>query len=93
MLIDVVKMVESDDERNHDLAEETPPAFGEWSGKTFERPDISQIKRLRYTYVNGLFKPENGPYCLQNAFQNENNVTLNDVLTEMCSLMIEDLEK
>ena len=85
-------MVESDDERNHDLAEENTPAFGEWSGKTFERPDMSQIKRARYTYVNGLFKPENGPYLLQNAFQNENNVTLTDILNEICHIMQDDLE-
>ena len=86
-------MVElSEDERNMDLAAEAPPAFGEWGGKSFERPDMTQIKRSRYTYVNGLFKPESGPYLLQNAFQNENNVTLTDVSKEICHIMKDDLE-
>ena len=87
-------MVEaSDDEhKNQDLGEEPPVAFGEWSNKNFERLDQTQIKRARYTYVNGLFKPENGPYLLQNAFQNENNVTLRDILSEICNIMKDDLE-
>ena len=87
-------MVEiSDDEnKNQDLGEDQPAAFGEWSNKNFERLDQTQIKRSRYTYVNGLFKPENGPYLLQNAFHNENNVTLRDILTEICNIMKDDLE-
>ena len=64
----------------------------QWTATDFERPTQDQIKRSRYTYVNGLFKPENGPYLLENAFNNKENATLNSVCAEIATVMKDDLE-
>ena len=82
----------SEDESNHDLATAPQGSITSWTSTNFARPDMNQIKRSRFTYVNGLFKPENGPYLLENAFQNEDNATLNAVCTEIARIMKDDQE-
>ena len=64
----------------------------EWTTTSFERPVQNQIKKSRYTYVNGLFKPENGPYLIETAFSKKDNATLNAVCAEIATVMKDDLE-
>ena len=64
----------------------------QWTATDFERPTQAQINRSRYTYVNGLFKPENGPYLIETAFNNKENATLNSICAEIATVMKDDLE-
>ena len=83
-------MVDSDSDQNRDLAENKQGVGAEWTTTNFERPNQTQIKRTRFTYINGLFKPENGPYLLENAFQKPENATLTDICTEIANILKDD---
>ena len=57
-----------DDQLNNDLNTNPRGFKAGWTNLNFDRISTDQIKCGRFTYVNGLFKHENGPYILENAF-------------------------